>query len=314
MNAIGGYFELESGGGTGYHSDLIRVNTARNAFEYILQTHHYNRVYLPRYCCNALLQPLLKTNTAFSFYDIDEKLEPLFDFDSLTATDAFLYINYFGLKRHCMETLAMKPISLIADNAQAFFDQPLENVSTFYSPRKFFGVPDGAYLQNNGRKLESLPQDQSAARMQHLLLRLEESAEQGFEWYQRNEKLLAELPLRIMSELSMQLLHSIDYEKARLRRRANYEYLGSQLKANNPIHIELGEDTVPMIYPYLTDDPQLRTRLQQNRIYTAAYWPEVLERAEPGSIEVRYTKFLIALPIDQRYGIEDMDRILNYMA
>jgi hypothetical protein len=33
--SIGGYFELELSRGEEYHSDAIRLNTGRNAFEYI---------------------------------------------------------------------------------------------------------------------------------------------------------------------------------------------------------------------------------------------------------------------------------------
>ena len=33
--AIGGYFELELRNGAHYHKDAIRLNTARNCFEYV---------------------------------------------------------------------------------------------------------------------------------------------------------------------------------------------------------------------------------------------------------------------------------------
>ena len=36
--AIGGYFELELRNGAYYHKDAIRLNTARNCFEYILRS------------------------------------------------------------------------------------------------------------------------------------------------------------------------------------------------------------------------------------------------------------------------------------
>ena len=35
MKPIGGYFELELRGGEHYHKDAIRLNTARNCFEYV---------------------------------------------------------------------------------------------------------------------------------------------------------------------------------------------------------------------------------------------------------------------------------------
>jgi len=43
MNAIGGYFELELPYGEEYHKNAIRLNTCRNAFEYILIAKSYKR-------------------------------------------------------------------------------------------------------------------------------------------------------------------------------------------------------------------------------------------------------------------------------
>ncbi len=35
MDAIGGYFELELRKGEHYHKDALKLNTARNCFEYV---------------------------------------------------------------------------------------------------------------------------------------------------------------------------------------------------------------------------------------------------------------------------------------
>lgn len=44
---IGGYFELELKKGTDYHSKALKLNTGRNAFEYILKVKGYKRhIYL----------------------------------------------------------------------------------------------------------------------------------------------------------------------------------------------------------------------------------------------------------------------------
>lgn len=43
MDAIGGYFELELRKGEHYHKDALRLNTARNCFEYILLARKYKK-------------------------------------------------------------------------------------------------------------------------------------------------------------------------------------------------------------------------------------------------------------------------------
>ena len=119
--AIGGYFELELQQGEHYHKDAILLNTARNCFEYILLARKYNKVYIPYYTCEVMLQPLKRQGIAYEFYSINEELEPV-ETKYLLPDEAFLYTNYFGIKQCCVEKLAIIYGSqLIVDNAQAFF-------------------------------------------------------------------------------------------------------------------------------------------------------------------------------------------------
>ncbi|MFN5704969.1 MAG: hypothetical protein ACK45U_03865, partial [bacterium] len=80
MNEIGGYFELELNRKSEYHPEAIKLNTGRNALEYILRVRNYKKVYLPLYTCDAVLQPLKKLKIEFEFYNIDLQLNPVFDF------------------------------------------------------------------------------------------------------------------------------------------------------------------------------------------------------------------------------------------
>lgn len=41
------------------------------------------------------------------------------------------------------------------------------------------------------------------------------------------------------------------------------------------------------------------------------YWPELLELCEMDSVEYNLARKLLPLPIDQRYGEEDMQRIID---
>ena len=98
IDAIGGYFGLELRKGAHYHRDAIRLNTGRNCFEYILRARDYKHVWIPYYTCEVMLEPLNKLHIPYSFYRINEQLEP-HTLPELKADDAFLYTNYFGLKQ-----------------------------------------------------------------------------------------------------------------------------------------------------------------------------------------------------------------------
>ena len=296
-DAIGGYFELELRKGEHYHKNALRLNTARNCFEYILRARKYTKVYIPYYTCEVMLEPLKKCNVDYVFYHINEQLEPIETYQ-LQLHEAFLYSNYYGLKQRCVERLAEQyGKQLIVDNAQAFFAEPLEGIDTFYSARKFFGVADGAYLYTEALLDMELEQDQSYQRMAHLLIRADIGAEEGYSEFRKNDDSLINNPMRLMSNLTEKILCSIDYESAKQLRRSNYMQLDEQLSAKNSIHLTMDEDAVPMVYPYLTDDTTLRQRLIANCIYVATYWPNV-EKA--GSFEDILRKKLLPLPIDQR--------------
>ena len=55
----------------------------------------------------------------------------------------------------------------------------------------------------------------------------------------------------------------------------------------------------------------LKKRLIDNKIFVATYWPNVLEWCKEDDIEYKLCKSIIPIPIDQRYGKEDMNRILE---
>ena len=74
--AIGGYFELELQRKEEYYKNAIRLNTGRNAFEYILRARGYTKVYLPYYTCDVMLEPINKLNLQYEFYSIDSTFNP----------------------------------------------------------------------------------------------------------------------------------------------------------------------------------------------------------------------------------------------
>jgi hypothetical protein len=311
MSAIGGYFGLELNKKNEYHSESIRLNTGRNALEYILTARSYEKVYVPYYTCDVLLEPIKKLNLSHEFYFIDELFEPIFDFSLIKENECFLYTNYFGIKDDFISTLKTKCANLIIDNAQAFYAKPLENIDTFYSPRKFFGVADGAYLYTNKTIETEFEKDISYQRFEHLLRRIDINAEDGYSFFKNNDNSLSNMPILRMSNLTQRILSSIDYHNVALLRRKNYNYLYTALKSLNKINFKLNSNQVPMVYPLYTDDLTLRKRLSKNRLYTAQYWINVLNWADEDSLEYKFTTNIIHLPIDQRYSEDNLDKIVK---
>lgn len=311
MEPIGGYFSLELSMHGLYHSRALALNTGRNSLEYILRVRNYRKVYMPFYTCDVLLEPFNKLGVAYEFYHVNEDLEIVGEID-LQQGEALLCTNYFGLKHRYMELMAAKyGQQLIIDNTQAFYARPIDGIDTFYTCRKFFGVPDGAYLYINKTLDEDLEQDESWERMAFLCKRIDLCAEAGYADFKELSHSLVGQPIKRMSKLVARMMCSLDYQAIAQQRRDNYHYLHNHLASSNLLHLKMDEESVPMVYPYMLSESGLRDYLISNKIFVAKYWPNVTEWLRDDTIEHHLAQQMLPLPIDQRYGEKEMNRILN---
>lgn len=311
MEPIGGYFGLELSYGSEYHKDAIRLNTGRNCLEYILRARGYKKVYLPYYTCAVVLEPFVKLGVEYEFYHIDINLE-IRDKFTLKADEALLYVNYYGLKQRYVESLAAKVGErLIVDNTQAFFAQPVKGIDSYYTCRKFFGVPDGAYLYTDKLLDVELEQDQSYSRFMSLTKRIDLGAEAGYTDFRELSKTLVGQPIKKMSNLTQRMMRGINYAVVAKQRRENYVQLHRDLVSSNSLDLPLEDDSVPMVYPYLPSINGIREKLIENKIFVARYWPNVLEWATKDDIDYLLAYQMQPLPIDQRYCLGDMERIVR---
>ena len=307
QKAIGGYFELELPCNQEIHSKAIALNSGRFCLEYLLRCCKYNKVYVPYFTCDTAVEPIIKLGIPYEFYHID-KAYRIIDDIKLAEDEALLYTNYWGLQNEYCEILAAKyGKQLILDYTQAFFSNPISGIDTFYSCRKYFGVPDGGYLYTDAIADFEVEQDESYLRMDSLIKRIDLSPEAGYEDFHRVSALFHDMPIRRMSKLTQRLMHSIDYERVAQQRIDNYNKLRDALDGR-----ELKYGEVPMIFPYESAEGQeLRKHLIANKIFVAKYWPNVDEWTQEYFVERRMANHILPLPIDQRYDKEDMNRIIN---
>jgi hypothetical protein len=311
INAIGGFFGFELNKGKEYYPGLLKLNLGRSCLEYIIKANGYNRIHLAHFTCKVIIDTAHRIGVEVCYYSIDEQLEPIFDFETLGPRDIFLYTNYFGYKDKYIAKLTRIEKNVLIDNCQAFYSKPLPNITTFYSLRKFFGLPDGAYLATDKILDEILTQDVSCKRVSHLVKRIDIGPEEAFAEFQNNEIRLNDEPLKQMSNLTAKLLNSIAYEDTKDLRNSNYRYLHSVLGDTNELKLDFDNELSPLSYPYLSSNEGLRKKLIDNKIYIATYWPNVLDINNASSLEYVFAKNILHLPIDQRYGKEEMNRIIE---
>jgi len=309
MKEIGGYFKIELSKTAEYYPDAIKLNSGRNALYYILKAYKPTKIFIPYYICNSVLEPIQKLNIDFEFYHIDDKFSPIIP-NELTGNQYLLYVNYFGVNIENVNTLSNNINNLIVDNSQAFFYKPTKR-PTFYSPRKFFGVPDGAYLFSEKQIKEKLIHSVSHDKASYLLKRFDLSSEEGYEDYKKTEEAFTEEPIKLISHLTQSILSSINYEQIKKIREENFQYIHNHLQDLNELSLNTQNLKGPMKYPFLISKEGIKEFLIENMIYVSTYWKEVLERVEKNTFEYKLTKFLLPLPIDQRYNKTDMDIIIR---
>lgn len=310
--AIGGYFQLELPASKGFlYPQALKYQSARAAFYALLLYIEPKRIWVPYYICDSMLAPLYKSNIEVRFYSLNRDFS-IKDKIILGENDFLLYVNYFSVCGKVQDDILSKfnKQQVIFDHSQAFFARPKNCLATIYSPRKFFGVPDGGLLVTSLAMAEPEEVDvASIIRASHLLKRLAGDAEDGYLDFQDNENSLNDFKPKKMSQLTWKILQSIDYEKVEKTRVDNFVFLHSKLAASNLFKIDLGlqgQVSGPMGYPYLTDDTDLKSKLVKNRIFIPTYWPEVLERKGVGQVERMLVSALNLIPCDQRYSTEEL--------
>ena len=312
MNSVGGFFELEIMKKDAFiHKSAILLNSGRSCFEYIIKLLKIKKVYISYYNCEVIVQTLDKLGVSYAFYNMNENLELVGDI-CLKQDEFLLYINYFSTKGDYVSKLVqMYSDKIIIDNSQAFYSNPIDGVPTFYSPRKFFGVPDGGCLYVQNEKFEVVDNGISYPNCTHLLKRLDLGPEIAYNDYLINEKNISNTGMLSMSNLTKSILNSIDYDLIKYKRLANFYMLHSNLFKINKLSVGFNKICCPLVYPLLINDSTLKSKLILNKIYTATYWPNVLNWAKADMFEYYLASNLLALPIDQRYTIDDMNRILE---
>ena len=316
---IGAYFglELPSYGNIpqNHPGRSVMLNSGRNALEYILRhLPGITRLHLPAYACPALLQPLARLGIPHTAYAITPRLE-LEQLPRLQPNEHILYINYYALKEHYIDTLAAHyGSSLIIDNSQSLYSPPRPGIPSFYSPRKNSGLPDGGIAVLDRPALPLEERDTSYPAAGYLLQRLEQTAETAALACEQSERRLDNLPMRRISLLTERLMHGIDYETARRIRWENFTNLHNALRRGNKLAIDPASIAVPYCYPLWTGLPGLRDHLIDHGILIPRYWPETLGDTLPGSTERQLADNLLPLPVDQRYTAGHMKRIIRTIA
>lgn len=315
LREYGGYLPLELRKGRELfnqynNAKIARFNSGRWAIVSAVLSVRPRTLYIPYFNCSVVRDALSAYKISYKQYFLDSNLEP--SLDVIGSDDWILYVNYFGTTpKERIQKIAQKFKNVIFDNTQAFYATPLLDgkCMNVYSPRKFVGLADGGYLIWSGecKVNENYPQDISWDRAAFLFKSIELGTNAA---YQDNlcSKVSLEDGIKRMSVLTQKMLQSVDYDFLAEKREKNFRVLFDQFFGINQLKLSM-EGYAPFVYPLLVAIPNLREKIVSKKIYVPQWWKYLLTEVPDTSVEAWLSKWLLPLPIDQRYSERDMEEM-----
>lgn len=304
---------VEEGRGLSLPRPGSLVFSGRTAFEAVLnQIPNAKSALLPSYCCDSMIVPFLDAGIEVMFYQVawDEELRVEID----GSADILLWCNYFGFKNDMPEFDGV----IIEDITHSILGTIHSHPQSDYlvaSLRKWEPVNCGGYCSV---KVESkAPSDEFISlknramelKAKYLLHPVVDNKEQYLRMFGDSNHWLAEHYSGLsIDAYSRDYLKRVDAEKQRSIRRENAKALYEGLSGKVHFMFPIEDMDCPLFIPILLSNRnEVRAYLTKKEIYCPVHWPK------PEGAESNIYDLELSLICDQRYGIEDMERIVSVL-
>ena len=295
---------------------------ARSAFAALVAAAPTATVWLPAFLCRDLLQPAYADRTRF--YPVLDGLKPELEpvIAEARSGDFVLVCAHFGLpvSAEARRALQRRPdLRVVEDCAQAL--NPSADAwadCRLFSPRKLLGVADGGLLVARDAS-EALPRPAGRADSEALwaaatLRAADPEGLRSAEWHAANQAKEAAMAVtpEAMTDASAAILARTSLASLAEPRMANWRVLDQRLRAWSALPSE--PSAAPLGYVLRLpagERDRVLSGLHAERIFAAVHWPAIAGPAEAFPREAQWTRELITLPCDHRYGATHMARIAD---
>ena len=329
---IGGEFRISSNAMAGDCKNKIEAvySLGRTCLYAIFEgmNSDVREVLLPDYICYSVAEVLCRLNISFKHYHIMASFVP--DLESIKdeiikskGQKCLVLVNYFGFVDLDETIIAIRTefpeVTIIVDDVQNFygFGCHVDYDYCFSSFRKWFAVPEGAAIINKEGNLQPhlflKDADYISYKLAGNLLKNHSEITGDFvalELIEKGERMMDQEYLYRCADISNDLLHRIDVDFVKQKRKINAAYLHERLQRLEICHL-YDPDVTPLFIPIVVSGKirnKIRDRLFAERIYTPVHWP-VRDQTKQGNNELYQTE--LSLICDQRYDEEDMERMLR---
>ena len=296
-------------------------------------------VLIPSYCCDSMIEPFCKAGIKVEFYPVTVGKYGLeMSLPDSRAADAVLTMAYFGMGVRIRDAFERKVkqlnpnVAIIRDVTHSLLSERGTEGDADYifaSLRKWTGLKGGGVIL----KASHQPEQYAKANEKYEgyiseAMRLKKNyIENGMGCKEKFLSLFAEGEEILDTdyegyaciEEDIKDINEFNEGKISLRRVENYNILSDaegimRAKGIKPLMGKLEEGDVPLFFPVLLqsrhDRDDFRTYMTKNEAYCPVHWPisglHVLSENEKEIYERE-----LSIVCDQRYGIDDMERIIE---
>lgn len=318
--------------------DRVYLLSGRTALDYIIRDilKHYNvkSALLPSYCCHTMIEPFFRHGISVRFYDVYfDDIEGLsVDVPKVREDEIFYFMTYFGfcrlsgldlknIRRDAAVTIEDMTHSWLSGNSGSDADY------AYVSYRKWTGFDAVSLAVKENGVFSEIPDavntEYTAMRKQAFAMKreyMETGAGEKQDFlglFEKAEELLAtDYVGYAPTAETMSALLRLDTAFIAERRRANAKILIDGLKdipEIKSVFSAVMEDEVPLFVPVLISKnrTELRKYLIDNEIYCPIHWPKSAYHEGIGSMAERLYGEELSLVCDQRYGTDEMKRIVE---
>jgi hypothetical protein len=309
----------------------VWYSLARHAIRELLAVCRTNTLWIPEYFCEDVVEHLQACCDVRRYLDLPTQAEPAWETLTPDAGDLVLAVDYFGMRSPTgwYKWAPKRNWLLLEDYSHdpAYGFQHSQADYAIASLRKTLPVPDGALLWSPaGHALPRPPtgnplgtEEKFAAmiwKLEYLSGCIEEKHKEVFRnWQVHGEQLLCQQPVSAPSAESMALCSQGIPVAWLQQRRLNVEYLLHELRddveaQSVPFSMRDGSTPYAAVLQFKSHATRERAREQllNRRIYCPVHWPAGIGSSAAAQ---DLSATLLTLVSDQRYGIEDMKRIIS---
>ena len=285
-------------------------------------------ILLPDYLCESIIEVVHQFRLKIIFYSVNENLTiDEIDFSTkYLKTSIVLLINYFG-GIDCASQVSViraldKNACIIEDNVQGFYTMFKKSDAdfSFTSFRKSFSVPDGGWVKSKFTDLPVATERNSFAEykivggiLKHLR-RFDEINDQLYlDLLKKGEEKINENYHSEISTITLNIISGLKLKLTSEKRKENANFLIEGLsKLNLKSIVKFSCSDIPLFIPIqLKNRDIVRAELFKENIFCPVHWPVLNHYDLKKGKELAQNE--LSLIIDQRYGIEEMSRILNVL-